>query len=242
MASSKILIIVSVLFLTACQSQGTKPQIDESTAELGSEQSINPPASQASPTKRPAPKMAAKQSDLEPISQLDMLANRMTAVQDHLLQLKSQNGQLQRQNQELALKLQVLTNDLQSFAASASNTTPSEPASPDAFNGVLDQITMMANELGSQVQDGAYQIASTYTAKGQWVLIRFHRYTGEAWLADKGQWNLLEESGATGTAEYEVTVLRADNDVKGYVVARINKISGETWWLKQDTWQPYVTQ
>ncbi len=71
------------------------------------------------------------------------------------------------------------------------------------------------------------------------MLIRYHRYSGETWLADQGQWNLLEESGSTGTAEYEVRLSRADKDVKGYVAARVDRINGTVWWLKQDTWQPY---
>lgn len=235
MSFSRVIVLCSVLVLTACNAAGVKSEA-ENASNTG-QPSVSPPTKAVpQPTKKPAPS-----SELQPASQLDIIANRMTAVQDHLLQLKSQAGRLQQQNQELALQLQGLAREVQTMAVEPAESTQSEPVSPDAFNGVLDQITMMANELGSQVQDGAFRIASAYTSKGQWVLIRFHRFTGEAWLADKGQWQLLEESGRTGTAEYEVVLLRADNDVKGYVAARINRISGDTWWLKQNTWQPYVS-
>ncbi|WP_415900736.1 hypothetical protein [Neptuniibacter sp. QD48_11] len=237
MSFSKVFVFCSVLILTACNSAGVKSQSDVANANSTGQPSVSTP-------EKPAPKPATKpsqSSELQPASQLDIIANRMTAVQDHLLQLKFQTGQLQQQNKELALQLQGLASEVQAMAVEPDTTGQSEPVSPDAFNGVLDQITMMANELSSQVQDGAFRIASAYTSKGQWVLIRFHRFTGEAWLADKGQWHLLEESGSTGTAEYEVVLLRADNDVKGYVAARINRISGDTWWLKQNTWQPYIS-
>ncbi|WP_292959242.1 hypothetical protein, partial [Neptuniibacter sp. UBA6509] len=174
------------------------------------------------------------------VDQFELIGNRMTAVQDHLLQIKSQSAQLQQQNQALSIQLQSLQTDVQALALNNEAVPVQEAAQPDAFNGVLDQITMMANELSSQVQDGAFRVVSAYTAKGQWVLIRFHRFTGETWLADKGQWNQLDESAATGTAEYEVVLLRADKDIKGYVAARINRITGESWWLKQNVWQPYL--
>jgi len=231
--------ILTAIGLTACNAAGTKPDAaapgmaeavaDSSTVE-NSEASV-----QAKPQSNNS-KMAAANA---PVDKLELIGNRMTAVQDHLLQIKSQAGQLQQQNQALSLQLQSLKTELQVLAAVEPQQNQEAPQ-PDTFNGVLDQITMMANELSSQVQDGAFRVVSAYTAKGQWVLIRFHRFTGETWLADKGQWNLLDESGETGTAEYEVVLLRADKDIKGYVAARINRISGESWWLKQNIWQPYL--
>ena len=230
------LLLCTCFFLVACNAAKVKP--DEvamaSAAQKieGATQQVSNPATQSPSDKQPN----------KSIDKFELIENRMTAVQDHLLQIKSQAGQLQQQNQALSLQLESLKTDLQGVLAEQSSEVSEEQApTPDAFNGVLDQITMMANELGSQVQDGSFRITSAYTAKGQWVLIRFHRYTGESWLADKGQWIRLEESSASGTAEYEVILLRADKDVKGYVAARINRITGETWWLKQDMWQPYVS-
>ncbi|EAR60689.1 hypothetical protein [Neptuniibacter caesariensis] len=241
MSLSRFLVLSSVLLISACNSAGVKSESSPDVAP-GEQKPMEISPTRTLQTKsNTAP--STKPGELKPASQLDIIANRLTAVQDHLLQIKTQSGTLQQQNQALAVQLQALKTNLDILQASADQQQgESEQAtSPDAFNGVLDQITMMANELSSQVQDGAYRVSSTYTAKGQWVLIRFHRYTGETWLADKGQWNLLEETDGTGTAEYEVVVLRADKDVKGYVATRINRISGDTWWLKQNTWQPYLS-
>ncbi|PIE25522.1 MAG: hypothetical protein CSA60_00085 [Neptuniibacter caesariensis] len=239
----RLILVSIVLLLTACTQAGVKSEANPGPDNVPpgekpmavSPQRTLPPGSHAKPS--PAP------GDLKPASQLDIIANRLTAVQDHLLQVKTQASTLQQQNQALAVQLQALKTNIDALqmVADQQQTDAEQVASPEAFNGVLDQITMMANELSSQVQDGAFRVASAYTAGGEWVLIRYHRYTGETWLADKGQWNLLEESTSTGTAEYEVVVLRADKDIKGYVATRINRVSGDTWWLKQNTWQPYLS-
>jgi hypothetical protein len=221
--------------LTACNAAGVKT--DPST-EAAAENSQSTEANASSKSKSES---ASDLPGANASEKLDVVGNRLTAVQDHLLQIKSQAAQLQQQNQALSLQIQSLKTDLQgSLAQSDSPDSTQAAPTPDAFNGVLDQITMMANELSSQVQDGSYRIVSAYTAKDQWILIRYHRFTGEAWLADQGAWNLLEESGATGTAEYEVVLLRADGDGKGYVAARIDRITGETWWLRENMWQSYV--
>lgn len=233
----KSFLVCSCLVLAACNAAEVKPNLvgGENSVEGATEEKSQAPLASEKKVTKPG-----NTSPEKPRDQLEILGNRMTAVQDHLLQIKSQSGQLQQQNQALSLQLQSLQSEVQALASMGESTSVQEAPQPDSFNGVLDQITMMANELSSQVQDGAYRVVSAYTSKGQWVLIRFHRFTGETWLADKGQWNQLTESGATGTAEYEVVLLRADKDIKGYVAARINRISGESWWLKQNIWQPYL--
>ncbi|WP_299179567.1 hypothetical protein [uncultured Neptuniibacter sp.] len=231
------ILLLLTLCLTACNSAGVKSDTSSASPQEipSSVQTAQPDSSSQAQNK------ADVASPEEAAGQLELIANRMTAVQDHLLQIKSQSVKLQQQNQALAMQLQSLQTALGDYVSEADTSSPESVPQPDAFNGVLDQITMMANELSSQVQDGPFRITSTYTAKGQWVLIRYHRYSGETWLADKGQWNLLEESDSTGTAEYEVVVLRADKDVKGYVASRVNRLNGDSWWLKQDTWQPYLS-
>ena len=237
MSISRLFFLSMILFLTACGSSGVKLESTEQAQAEQQETAINP---QRQITDR-SPQAKKQQVIEEPPSELDMIANRLTAVQDHLLQIKAQSAEMQLQNQALFVQLQSLKTGLFDADAATTNAKANgQQGDPEAFNSVLDQITMMANELSSQVQDGPYRVASSYTSKGQWVLIRYHRYSGETWLADQGQWNLLEESGTRTTSEYEVTVLRADKDVKGYVASRIDRISGDTWWLKQNTWQPYL--
>lgn len=223
----KSLVLLSSLAVTACNSAGVKPETNTTPVAAGQQ------APGAQPPQQPAASAQA----------IEQLEGRITAVQDHLLQLKAQTSELQLQHNAV---LQMLDNlkrsfeDMQAAAIDSSAAEADQAADPTEMNAVLDQITMMANELSTQVQDGPFRVVTAYTAKGQWVLIRFHRYTGESWLADQNQWHALEEVSTPGTAEYDVVLLRADKDVKGYVVARINRISGETWWLKQNTWQSFI--
>lgn len=233
----KLFPVVSIccaMLVAGCNAASVKPDAEpqpQQPEQAAAQAPVEKPDSQA-------PGAAPKPASVN--EQVDMIARRMTAVQEHVLQLKTQNMQLQQQNQIVSTQLKELKNlATELVTLSASLPAAGEQPQSEDFSGVLDQITMMANELGSQVQDGAFRITSIYTAKGQWVLIRYHRYSGETWLADQGQWNLLEESGSTGTAEYEVRLSRADKDVKGYVAARVDRINGTVWWLKQNTWQPY---
>lgn len=223
----KSMVLLCTVLVTACNSAGVK-----SDASTPSDAPQKPTAQESS-----APVEAQGASS----KQIELIANRVTAVQDHLLQLKAQNSELQLQSQSVLQSLGGLKKDIETLAATVpAEAEAVEPVDPASLNSVLDQITMMANELGTQVQDGAYRVVTSYTAKGQWVLIRFHRYTGETWLADQNQWHPLEELVETSTSEYEVVLLRADKDVKGYVAARIDRLSGETWWLKQNTWQSFI--
>ena len=233
----KSMILLCTVLVTACNSAGVKSDAaapvaatnpnssaQQSSAPVQSQQSAQPVAAEGASNK-----------------QIELIANRVTAVQDHLLQLKAQNSELQLLNQSVLQSLSGLKTDIETLSSAApAESEGEEPTDPAALNAVLDQITMMANELGTQVQDGAYRVVTSYTAKGQWVLIRFHRYTGETWLADQNQWHALEELVPTSTSEYDVVLLRADKDVKGYVAARIDRLSGETWWLKQNTWQSFI--
>lgn len=204
-------VLLSAVLLTACNSAGVKPQSAGDDA-VPAEELASAERQVVTPPKQPINTAAAPAAQKP--QQIELIANRLTAVQDHLLQIKSQAAQLQQQNQALSLQLQQLQGALSSVPQADGAAEPA--AAPDAaeFNGVLDQITMLANEMSNQVQNGAFQITSAYTAKGEWVLIRYHRYSGETWLADKGQWIRLEESTSTGTAEYDVVLLRAEQDVK----------------------------
>lgn len=240
----KSMVLLCTVLVTACNSAGVKS--DAAAPVEAAAPATAAPNSTAPKTSAPVESQQAAEPVAQGASskQIELIANRVTAVQDHLLQLKAQNSELQLQSQSVLQNLSGLKQDIETLAASSLEkpeaTEPSEPVDPAALNSVLDQITMMANELGTQVQDGAYRVVTSYTAKGQWVLIRFHRYTGETWLADQNQWHPLEELVETSTSEYEVVLLRADKDVKGYVAARIDRLSGETWWLKQNTWQSFI--
>ncbi len=167
-----------------------------------------------------------------------MLGNRITAVQERLLQLSTQTALLQEQGRQVLQQLQIMANQQRQAVESAPAAATALPEAAE-FNNVLDQITLLANEISQQLQVGSYRIASSYTQGGKWVLIRYDRFSGESWFADAGQWQALEDLEQLPPSDYEVLVLRADKDLKGYVAARIDRQTGQTWWLKQNSWQRY---
>jgi len=238
----RILFLLITFTLTACNSSGVKSQAPEPSTDQPSkvDSAVKPERTVTTKPRQPQEQLAQKKA----IATDPDITARLTAVQEQLLQIKMQTAEMQQQNQALFINIQSIKDTLQTLQPQQTDDTAAseqEPVNAEAFNGVLDQLTLVANQLSNSTGDGRFKVKSAYTAKGQWVLIRYNRLTGESWLADQGRWNLLEESGATGKSDYEVVVLRADNDVKGYVAARLDKINGDAWWLKQDIWQPFST-
>jgi len=173
--------------------------------------------------------------------QLEQLVNRLTLVQEQLIQLKAQGAELSQQSQQLLARLQMLTGpDVETADAPAA--PPARAAagtSAGALEGLIDQLGMIANQLSLGDAGDAFRLVAEYTRSGQWVLIRYDRFSGAAWLADQGIWQPLQDAQPVPSSDYEVVLQRADNDIKGYVAARIDRRSGATWWLKQDTWQSF---
>lgn len=241
------ILLASCLLLSACNGAATKPQVsgdsvDTSVAEQETDQAeANKPLIDTTPAAsiKPSGVPLAVQPQSEP-NQLDMLSNRLISVQEHLLHVKNQTSELQQVNRALLSRVQALQAQLNISDSSVNVGSADAGNDTGSLDAVLDQVTALVNEVGNQVQDGAFRVVTAYTAKGQWVLIRYHRYTGETWLADLGRWNLLEETTGTATSDYEVVLLRADKDAKGYVASRIDRVSGDTWWLNENTWKSYI--
>ncbi|WP_027857641.1 hypothetical protein [Marinobacterium jannaschii] len=215
-----MLILAGALSLSGCAATAVQPQ----AAAISAEQS------QA---------LAEESARAEQIQKdVTALAGRMTAVQDRLLQLSSQTALLQEQGQRVLRQLQQLR--AQQAAQPAADDGTEGAAEQDALlEDTLDQVTAMVNDLTQQMENGSFRISSTYTDAGKWVLIRYDRFTGQSWFADQGQWIDLEDMEQLPPSDYEVVLLRADKDVKGYVATRLDRQSGLTWWLKQNSWQPY---
>ncbi|MGH1463642.1 MAG: hypothetical protein ACRBB6_16580 [Neptuniibacter sp.] len=234
MKLTRVLCLLITLTLTACNSSEVKPEAPETEAQ-------KPTESVTSPERKIISRGSKKAVNTSQSSEIEGLKGRLIAIQEQILQLKTQTAGMQQQNQALLLHIQSVKEAIASKASQPQEQNDKEEAPAEDFNGILDQLTLIVNELGNSVQDGPYRITSAYTANGQWVLIRYDRFNGQSWLADQGQWIMLEESGATVTSDYEVVVLRADKDVKGYVASRLDRVNGDTWWLKQNIWQPFVT-
>ncbi|MCP8689914.1 hypothetical protein [Marinobacterium sedimentorum] len=174
---------------------------------------------------------------------LETLANRLTLMQEQLIQIKAQGAELSQQSGTALARLQMLTGSAAVGGAedAGDNSAPAavSGAAPEQLAGLIDQLSQIANELSLSGVGDSYRIAADYTGAGQWVLIRYDRFSGESWLADQGAWQPLQDKASLERSDYEVQLTRADNDIKGYVAARLDRRNGDTWWLKQDAWQKF---
>jgi hypothetical protein len=171
---------------------------------------------------------------------LDTLSNRLTLVQEQLIQIKAQGADLSVQSETALARLQMLT------GATESGSEPQQPetgarqaAAPEQLASLIDQLSQIANELSLAAVGDRYRIAADDTGTVQWILIRYDRFSGESWLADQGGWQPLLESGPLESSDYEIQLTRADNDIKGFVAARLDRRTGKAWWLNQKTWQQF---
>ncbi|MFC6672560.1 hypothetical protein [Marinobacterium aestuariivivens] len=231
--------MLALLLLAGCNTaniQSTAPE-PEAVAEQAPAATDNAPPSSGSTSASAEPATGAETLS----AGLEQLANRLTLVQEQLIQLKARSAELGQQSQQVLARLQMLTEP----AAAPADETDREhpvPAQGDqsaALGGLIDQLGMIANELSVGGAGDAFRIVATYTATGEWILIRFDRFSGETWLADQGGWKPLIDIESTPSSEYDVVLERAEKDVKGYAAARLDKRSGETWWLNKDSWQKF---
>ncbi|WP_020683449.1 hypothetical protein [Marinobacterium rhizophilum] len=219
----------------------TGQQAGESAPEESAPASAAPVRSGQSSAENSAAGASATPGDEALQRNLDTLANRLTLVQEQLIQIKAQGAELSEQSNTALARLQMLSSDASQAGAEdgGASDAPSVSAAPEQLAGLIDQLSQIANELSLSGVGDRYRIAADYTGAGQWILIRYDRFNGESWLADQGAWQPLLETVPLERSEYEVQLTRADNDIKGYVAARLDRRNGDSWWLKQDTWQKF---
>jgi hypothetical protein len=170
-------------------------------------------------------------------NQMEYLSGQILSLQEQVIQIKADTQELRQNAQVLLARLQLLNSQgLPQNPVANSGGAPSQntPLNEAQVNRLVQDVSALLDQTSS-----SYELVSSYTAKGQWVLIRYDRYTGETWLADQNRWNALNEAGVLPRSVYEVQIQRADKDIKGYVAARVDKRSGQTWWLREETWQSY---
>lgn len=222
-------VIALSLLISGCQTTALVPDLDgaaePSEAEVSAQQTTAPdPIAQNTPV---APRPARTDN-------IEYLSGQLSTMQEQIIQIKADTFELKQTSQVLLARLQMLANTSGQAVATAEESAADNNV-PMAEKPDLDQLTARLNTLLKR-SDAQYQLASGYTAQGEWVLIRYDRLSGESWLADQGRWNLLQESEKVLPSVFSIQLLRADKDVKGYVVARIDQISGQSWWLNEDTW------
>ncbi len=200
----------------------------------------------------PQPQVAAVQpADVAAVSDEQMLEfeklnGRITLMQEQFMELKIQNTAVAERVQLLLTQFQLLAQEVKRASAQMPGQQQENEAALSTRGNVselmqrLDQQLMELQQIAPELGGGnPFQLATCYTAKGQWVLIRYNRFSGESWISANGSWQALAEEQSPSISSYEIQLLRANGDVKGYVAARIDQNTGDSWWLNRDTWVKY---
>lgn len=215
-------IVAAVLSLSGCNAANIQPQ------------PAVPPAPVAA-----APDNSAQQTQqTQQTQQFETLNGRITLLQEQVLALKVQNAAVSEKAQLLLNQFQVLAQNMS--RAGTNHESESSPQQLELLLSRLDQQLVELQQAAPELGVGnPFLLATCYTARGKWKLIRYNRFSGESWISADNSWQALGEEQAPAISSYEVQLLRANGDVKGYVAARIDQNTGDTWWLNDDTWVKY---
>lgn len=211
-----LLAVAATLSLSGCNAANVQPQ----------------------PVEPPTPVTAVQDNSAQQTQQFENLNSRITLLQEQVLGLKVQNA-------AVAEKARLLLNQFQVLAQNISRQGGNQESenSPQQLEMLLSRLDQQLVELQQAAPDlgigNPFLLATCYTAKGKWKLIRYNRFSGESWISADNSWQPLNEELAPVISSYEVQLLRANGDVKGYVAARIDQNTGDTWWLNDDTWVKY---
>lgn len=211
-----ILVLLSLFSLAGCNAVNVQPDSEPLAEPMDS-----------------APVVAVNQAE-----QFEQLNSRITLLQEQFLELKVQNSAVAERVQLLLTQFQVLAQEVKRSSA----TPDAVPVDNELKEMMarLDQQLIELQQIAPELGGGdPFKLASCYTAKGQWVMIRYNRFSGESWISAANSWQPLAEEQSPSISSYDVQLLRANGDVKGYVAARIDHNTGESWWLNQTTWVKY---
>lgn len=216
MKAITLLAVAATLSLSGCNAANVQPQ----------------------PVEPSAPVAVVQDNSVQQIQQFETLNGRITLLQEQVLGLKVQNA-------AVAEKAQLLLNQFQVLAQNIGREGINQESenSPQQLEMLLSRLDRQLVELQQAAPDlgvgNPFLLATCYTARGKWKLIRYNRFSGESWISADNNWQPLNEEQAPEISSYEVQLLRANGDVKGYVAARIDQNTGDTWWLNSDTWVKY---
>ena len=223
------LLMVSTMSVTllACTATANKANTTDASGQLAVPDQVAAPAPQV---------VHHGNNQIASPDNLSRLQSQITALQEQVIKLSSDTHSILKNSQLLVANSQMQNASLEGAAPIVSDKSQAvkKPPSDQSLKTILKRIEGM-----SPSPKGAFGIVSSYTASKQWVLIRFDRQTGETWLADNEGWNTLSETSELQISQYDVHLIRADQDRKGYVASRIDQRSGETWWLNKKQWVVY---
>jgi len=236
---SRLSSLLAVALLTACTEANVKPQPEEVATEQAAAQAAQ--AVQQAAAAQTAP--AVTSADFE------RLESRFNLAQEQLLGLITQSAQTQALNQRILLQLQGIQNTLGGQDDEMGDGNTAGGYDTAALDVVLEQLLLVANDLGSGTGTPTtpFGLSMTYIGAGKWKAIRYNRTTGETWLAQGGGWQALTDSEILPEANYEVKMISGEDLLvqdesihKGFIAARLDRSSGRMWWLKQTTWQAFA--
>ncbi len=231
------LLLCSLLLLVAgCQAQAVKPVNDSAQA----------------PAQAPTDPLAPIHGRFDQMAKSNAhVAERITLMQEQVIKLNQQMQALQQRNLQLLQALQQMQLR-QAQAKSLAKKKPEQPAaaeSKDEVATLVEQLQqLLAEQQGRSVavsktsnngSAAGFKMVSAYTPKGQWVIFKYDEATGLSWTASDGGWNEVNELESMPLSVYQVVLRPAAGDVKGYVAARIDRETGQTWWLKGNSWEQF---
>ena len=248
--SRRLLLLLSTgLALTGCLGSAPQPQPAGAQPQLVAQASASEPAAgsvagEAGVSDSPTVEQVVVERESPNISnQIDQLMGRLTLVQEQVINQRSVAQQQLELSQAILQRVQLMTNTAlidQSNSAGAQSAAANQQS--EQLDVALNQLLQIANEMqvnsAQPSQDAPWGVVSAVTNKG-WILIRYRMDTGESYIAEKGGWTLLQEESAPAAGAYNLQVERRDTDSKGYVAVRLNRATGNTWWLNDRTWQAY---
>jgi hypothetical protein len=214
---------IASTIMIACTATAEKPSTDAPEIAQDTAKEVKPLIA--------VPRESASNQIAQP-SNISALQGQITALQEQVIKLSSDSASILKLSQLLVAKAQVQA------VSSNQAAKPIAKQASYADDGSLKTVLKKLESI-SPSPKGAFGIVSSYTASKQWVLIRFDRQSGETWLADNDGWNMLAESSELEISQYDVHLIRADQDKKGYVASRIDQRTGETWWLNKKQWVVY---
>lgn len=236
--------IVVAVFLGGCNMANVKPSSPDEAATTATGKEQAPASTHETQKSQTEVSPAASASDPATASALkalnnqnDRLDGRLVLLQGQILELKRSLEQVGNQSQMILSRLQLLTG---SGASSQGQQEHDNSGGNEQMDAAIAQLMSMLNSMGSSAGGGGpFQIATTYTNKGDWILLKYRTDTGESWIAANGGWQALNDRSPLPESDYRITVERADKDLKGYVAVRVDEQTGNSWWLKDKQWNPY---
>ena len=227
------------LLLSGCNAAQTQPQSDQGEANPAAETQQQASSSNAAASRSNTDVGAEMAGAIQ--TGFDQLSGRLTLLQEQVLQIRSSNQQLMEQNQMLLNRLELMTRTQPGAETLSGEEAMADDAGTEQLDAAIGQLMQLLNqvEMPAGASQGQFGLATTYTQNGDWVLLRFDRHSGETWIAEFGDWQLISDEIQPDDSLYEIQITRADRNTAGYVAVRIDLNSGRSWWLNGKRWQEY---